>query len=141
MFRRIGLFCILFLLSGAVLVQGQTPDLALKYFEHGSKHYRQGDFDRAIEDFSKAIEISSRPAGSKLSSKIAPVPANAFAAPGDEAGEIYVIDPFTAHALICRSLAFIQKRDFDHAVADLDRAIAINPAIAEAYLDRGGARA
>ena len=49
MFRRIGLFCILFLLSGAVLVQGQTPDLALKYFEHGSKHYRQGDFDRAIE--------------------------------------------------------------------------------------------
>ncbi len=59
MFSRIGLFCISVLLSGAVLAQSQTPDAARNYFEHGTKHYKQGDFDRAIEDFSKAIEISS----------------------------------------------------------------------------------
>jgi len=139
-FSRIGLFCISVLLSGAVLAQSQTPDAARNYFEHGTKHYKQGDFDRAIEDFSKAIEISSYLTVSNRGSKIASGRANAFAASSDEAGEIRVINPFTAQALISRSLAFLQKRDFDHALADLNRAIEINPGIAAAYVDRGGAR-
>ena len=103
MFRQICFLCVLILLSGAAFAQIQTPDSAINYFERGTKKYNQGDVDGAIKDFSQAIEISSHPAFSKPHSNRSPG-ANAFSDSVDEAANINIIDPFTAHALTSRGL-------------------------------------
>jgi len=140
MFGRVCLTCIVFLFSGAALTQSQTPNSAINYFEHGNKKYDRGDLDGAITDFTRAIEISSHPAFSKLDRNRLAAGGNAFSDSDDPAGNVNVIDPFTAQALISRGLAFLKKGDVDHALADFDHAIRINPGFAEAYVDRGGVR-
>src|SRR5215472_13174273 len=41
--------------------KAQSRNAAQDYFDRGRQHYERGDFDRAIADFTRAIEISSVP--------------------------------------------------------------------------------
>ena len=136
MFQRNFFLLVIFLISSGLAMQAQTPDSAINYYEHGTKKFGKGDLDGAIEDFTRAIEISSRLGSDRLARKLVSG-ATGFAASADEANEVTVIDPFTAKAFIGRGLARYKKGDIDEAIADWDRAIRINPGRAEAYLDRG----
>src|SRR6476646_7041008 len=84
MSRRISLSCILFLLSTAGLAQGQPSNSANKYFEQGTRESNQGDFDRAIADFTKAIEISSQPMHHKQDNDTMRTATNSFSNFKDE---------------------------------------------------------
>jgi tetratricopeptide (TPR) repeat protein len=142
MLQRISLFLALLILFSAALVHAQTPASASTYFDHGTMRFRKGDLDGAIEDFTKAIEISSRLGPTKLVRGNSVRGASGFSDSDSigAASSITVIDPLTANALTSRGLARYEKGDIDGAVADWERAIRINPGLAAAYLDRGCAR-
>src|SRR5260370_35845893 len=140
MLKRILLSLVIFPLCGYVLVQAQTPSLAIDHYEHGAKRFQTGDLDGAIEEFTKAISISSHPDSSQLTRSNVPPGANGFAASDSEAREITLIDPFTAKAYTNRGTARYKKGDIDGAIRDYELAIQVNPGLAEAHLNDGTAR-
>src|SRR5215813_6424668 len=112
----------------------QEPRAASDYFKRGVSLYRKGDFEGAIADFTKAIEISSRldnhGRGDDWSRKTGA--ASNF-------DKVRVLDPLAADAYANRGLARYRLCDYDGAIADCDRAIAINPHLFDAYNNRGNA--
>ncbi|PYS44309.1 MAG: hypothetical protein DMF71_04085, partial [Acidobacteria bacterium] len=80
-----------------VVGHAQTPDSAKKYFQEGLKNFARGNLELVFEDYSRAIELSSRLGSSKPAATDLLNTANPFdsAGPSDR---ITVIDPFTAIA-------------------------------------------
>ncbi len=88
-----------------------TPE---EYYQRALARGRKGDYDGAIADFTKAIELSGADS------------------------------PKAALAYVNRGAAHGMKDDYDGAIADCDKAIALwetdNPEAAKAYVNRGFAR-
>src|SRR6476469_3028605 len=115
---------------GAVLlaqlsVLAQTPRNAVNHSRDGARKVGNGDLDGAIDEYSRAITISSR-----LNSN----------SESDEASNVTVINPFTAYAYTNRGVARYRKGDYDGAIRDFDAALRIKPGLAFAYLNRAAAR-
>src|SRR6185436_20753747 len=79
----------------------QTPNSAIDRYRDGARKVGKGDLDGAIEEYSRAIAISSRFGNSDTASA--------------EANNIKVIDPFTANAYTNRGVARYKKGDFKGA--------------------------
>src|SRR5436190_1198617 len=137
-YRPILLAFAVILISSNVLVCAQTPDAAIYSYQRGTKKLEQGDLEGAIEQYTRAIEISSHLISTKRA-RGAWENANKFDS-AVESDRLTVIDPFTARAYTNRGVARYHQDDFDGAVGDFDRAIRINPGLAEAYVNRGAAR-
>src|SRR5260370_15968465 len=118
-------------LCGNGFVSAQTPQRAIDYYSHGTTKCKSGELDEAIEDFTRAIQISSH---------LTPAPHRLNAFTDADADKITVIDPFTADAYSNRGYVRYEKGDIDGAIADYDQALRINPGLARTYLDRGVAR-
>jgi tetratricopeptide (TPR) repeat protein len=98
----------------------------VSHYRDGDKKVGKGDLDGAIEEYSRAIAISSR--------------LNSSDSETDETSNITVIDPFTANAYTNRGVARYRKGDFEGAKADFDAALRIRPGLAYAYLNRAATR-
>ena len=112
-------------------------DLAISYYNRGIFWYDKDESDKAIADYTKAIELSPDYA-SAFNNR-----GNAYAAKGDldraiadydRAIEIDAKDPFRWNN---RGLAWKRKGDFDRAIADFDQAIRADPGYTAAYTNRG----
>ena len=117
----------------------QGHNLAISYYNRGIFHYDQDELDKAIADYSKALELSPNYA-SAFNNR-----GNAHSAKGDldlaiadydRAIEIDGKDPFRWNN---RGLVWKRKGDFDRAIADFDQAIKIDPGYTVAYTNRGEA--
>src|SRR2546423_4277007 len=93
--------------------QTQTPEAALNLFQNAVKKTKNGDLDGAIEDYTRAINLSSRFETRKDSSNGS---GNSFAAGDNSSEEITVVDPFTANAYTNRGLARYRKGDYAGAI-------------------------
>ena len=136
--RRFALFLSIFALTLSIHVSApaQTPEAAVNNFKNALKKAGNGDLDGAIEDYTRAIALSSRVETAKTSSSRT---GNSFTAGGGDASpasDIVVVDPFIANAYSNRGLARYQKGDLEGAMADLNQAIRIRPTLAVAYLNR-----
>ena len=128
---------LLAIISLSFSIMGQNLRQANDLNKKGLRLYENGDYDAAIENFTRSIELSSRLGSSKTSLKN-----NAFPQTGSDAAEshqITVIDPRTAAAYVNRGNAYFAEHEIDRAIADYDRAIAVSPGLAEAYITRGSA--
>jgi tetratricopeptide (TPR) repeat protein len=112
-------------------------ELAITHYNRGTFWYEKDDNDKAIADYSKAIEISPSYA-SAFNNR-----GNAWSAKGDldraiadydRAIEIDPKDPFRWNN---RGLAWKRKGDHDRALADFDQAIKVDPGYTAAYANRG----
>src|SRR5215207_1125851 len=118
-----------FVISTVTTVHAQTPDAAINHFKTGMKKAQQGDLDGAIEEYSRAISLSSRLQTRKQPARHS---GNSFtgADPFEVSNDnIRVIDPFTANAYNNRGLARYQKGDYQGAISDFNEAIRIRPAL------------
>src|SRR5215510_8402916 len=110
----------------ASIAEGQSPPDAVEAYNRGAACYKKGDIDGAIAEFTRSIEISSRPG----------IP-RGNAAAAFHLDRVKVLDPLTAEAYTSRGLMRFLKRDFDGAIDDCTHALKINPRLAEAYNHRG----
>src|SRR5690349_7561440 len=123
-------------LSTLISAQAQTPAADIDHFKNGIKKTSQGDLDGAIEDYSRAIALSSH----LNSSRKGRASASSFADSSDAAtDDVRVIDPFTANVYSNRGLVRYQKGDYPGAIDDFTAAIRIRPGLEIAYLNRAAA--
>src|SRR5262245_54226126 len=127
------------MLSTGVLV-AQTPSSAISHFKAGIKENKKNNFDRAIEEFTLAIEISSHPWQRRERVRSSHFAAEAELDSTEETKSITVLDKFTAVAYAARCYARCHKGDFAGAIADCDQAVRITPGLAQGYQNRGVAR-
>jgi len=124
------LFCVL-------PVHGQTPTTAADYYNRGNLRAQQSDYDGAISDYTRAIEIDPRNVDAYTNR------GNSRATKHDLDGAIsdytnaIEINSRFAPAYYNRGLAREGKNDSDGAIADFTKAIEIDPRYAKAYTHRG----
>src|SRR5262245_52626276 len=99
----------------AVFSQTRTPESAINHFRNAEKKIDNGDLDGAIEEYSKAIRLSSHLDGFNSSSRRL---GNSFTDTDDSTETITVIDPFTANAYNNRCLVRFKKHDLRGAIED-----------------------
>jgi tetratricopeptide (TPR) repeat protein len=125
----------------ALIEDGKVPAAELFHpvNSRGVAWYEKGDFDRAIADFSAAVELNPKYADGFYNRGIA------WSAKGDLARAIadfsaaIRIEPRHARAFNNRGDLLDRTGAFDRAIADYDAAIRIKPDYAVAYLNRGNA--
>src|SRR5262245_18832067 len=109
----------------------QAPRAAHDHFNRGSSLYNKGDFEGALADFTKAIEISSRldnrGRADEWKNK------TGFGGAASNFDNVKVLDPLTALAYANRGLARYRLGDYEGAIADCNRALAINPRLSDGY--------
>ena len=107
------------------------------YYKRGNAYSHKGEYDRAIEDFGKAIALNPKYAKAYINR------GNAYYHKGeyDRATKDYdkaiALDPKYALAYYNRGTAYSHKGEYDRAIKNYDKAIALNPKYAKAYYSRG----
>jgi tetratricopeptide (TPR) repeat protein len=124
----ISIIIIPILLSCASPQQKQNePGNAQFYFDRGSAYGQKGQYDRAISDFNKALEINPGYAEAYNNRGVA----YGFKGQHDKAISDYSkaieIDPEGVKAYHNRAWQYTLKGQFDQAISDLKKALEINP--------------
>src|SRR6266478_9394407 len=132
---------------GAVTI-AQTPSRAIDLYKQGALKLDKGELDVAIDDFTRAIELSSRLGSTKRAThstnwKEFAASSAAKSAIGDSTGALadteraLSLDKNLASAYNNRANLRYEKGDLDGALDDLDRAIELDPKIPQTYYNRG----
>ena len=118
---------------------GQSRREAKEELDKGLQRMAKGNFDGAIESFTRAIELGSHQEARGQSGESGKLNLTMTDNVSTSEG-IVLIDPLTSVAYSNRAAARARKGDLDGALADCDHAIAINPGLADAYQNRGWIR-
>lgn len=120
-----------------VLATNIFPQASLKaseLTEKAIKQYEEGDLDSALENFTRAIELSSRPRPPRSARS------NLIGEPAKDAelrARITFYDPVTATAFLNRAHVHLSRAKIELAIADYSESIKIRPGSAEAFAYRG----
>ena len=110
---------------------------AKAYLGRGLAYSRQGDFDRAIADYTQAIQLDLSNADAYFKR------AWACGKRGDhdkaitDCTEAIRLDPHNAQAYCWRGAGLVDKGRYDQAIADLTHAIRLDPSLAWSFVFRG----
>ncbi len=102
-----------------VYAQAQSTRTAHDYFKRGAARHVQQDFDGAISDFTRVIDIISRP-GKNYHPPGNNSKDDAGAVAAADLGQVRVVDQRAAPAYAHRGLARLAKGDVEEAIIDFD---------------------
>jgi tetratricopeptide (TPR) repeat protein len=136
---------VLIIVIVAGCAETQRPSLEPEsHFERALAYHGNGQYDRAISDYNKAIRIDPRHAAAYYHR------GHAYADKGQydydraisDFSKAIKINPKYATAYYNRGLAYAQaKGEYDRAISDYSKAIELSPKLAAAYYHRGVAYA
>jgi len=110
------------------------------YNNRGNALHHLGDQERAIEDFSRAIEINPLFAAAYNGRGLSYNSMGNFTRALEDFGKALEINPLYAEVYNSRGLVHNRMSNYRAAIEDFDRAIRINPGLAAVYNNRGNAR-
>lgn len=115
------------------------PDEPLAWQTRGMIYAEQGDFERALADYERALEFDAQTTSIHINR------AGAYFRMGDyeralaEYDRALELDPEDDNNFVRRGNVYLRMSDYERAIFELDRAIEINPDNDRAYLTRGNA--
>jgi tetratricopeptide (TPR) repeat protein len=126
----------------AVIEAGGAPDLTVAVARRyrGFGHQLNGDFDRAIADYTESIKLDPKQARTFSNRGWAYIEKRQYDPAITDLDEAVRLDPKLAAARSNRGWALVAKRDYDRALADLNEAIRLDPKFVPAINLRGWAR-
>ena len=107
------------------------------YFNLGTEHLQQGEYDQAISDYNKALEITPKYAEAYLNRGIAYRNKGQHDQALSDYGKVLQIDPKDARAYCNRGNAHLEKGRYDKAISDYSKALEINSKDAQVFYNRG----
>jgi tetratricopeptide (TPR) repeat protein len=102
----------------------------------GFTHCEIGQYEEAISEFNKAIEINPRLAQAYNNRGVAYLYKAQYDQAISDLSKAIEIDPLLAQAYNNRGWAYIKKWQYDYAISDFNKTIEINPRFVEAYYYR-----
>ena len=112
-------------------------DKAFAYYNRGLAYYYKGDFDRAIEDFNKALELDPNYIGAHYNRGLAYYYKGDFDRAIEDFNKALELDPNYIGTYYNRGLAYYYKGDFDRAIEDFNKALELDPNYIGIYYNRG----
>ncbi len=107
--------------------------------DKGTAHLEKGEYDQAISEFNKALEINPRDANAYFNRGLAYHNKGQYDQAISDYTKALEINPGFAEAYNNRGFTCGLKGQFDQAISDLNKALEINPSFALAYNNRGWA--
>jgi Tfp pilus assembly protein PilF len=107
------------------------------YLNRGLDYVYKGQYDQAISDLSKAIEIDPRFARAYDIRSITYMSKSQWDQAMSDCNKALEINPRSASAHHSRGRVYMGKGEYEQAIPDFTKAIEINPNFALAYYNRG----
>ena len=109
------------------------------YYYRGFAHSKNDEFDLAIEDYNKTIELDPKYAQAYNNRGLAYYNKNKLDLAIKDYNKAIKLNPKYAYAYINRGNAYRKKGELDTAIKDHNKAIELNPNDADTYYNRGNA--
>ena len=109
------------------------------HYDRGEAYYLDGEYDQAVAELTKAIEIDPRDARAYITRGMAYNDKDESDLAIADFTKVIEIKPTDARAYVYRGMAYKNKGEYDLAVADYSKAIEIDPMVTDAYRGRAGA--
>ena len=110
---------------------------AQTHFMAGARFYREGEFQKAVEEYTAILELEPGNTKAYGNRGLAYTQLGEIALAIDDFSRLIEIDPEDAKAYYNRSTRYGQLEDFDRAIRDYDSSIELDPGYAAAYFARG----
>ena len=107
------------------------------HIEKGVAHYESKEYDQAIAEYSKAIEINPNYADAYYNRGLVYDDLKEYSQAIADYSKAIEINPNYADAYYNRGLIHYNLKEYDQAIADYSQAIEINPNYANAHYNRG----
>ncbi len=117
----------------------QEPRSPTDYITRGNVHLDAASLDRAIADYSKAIELDPQSSIAYNNRGVAHALAGEPESAIGDYDQAAAIDPNNACAHLNRGDAYRERGDRERAIADYSKAIELDPDCAQAYCERAEA--
>ena len=118
--RTIAIAAALSLLAlGSPLITGCTNPLGIHYFNQGVEKYNAGNYQGAIDDYTKSIEMNSQNADAYYNRGIAKYDSEDYQGAIDDYTKAIEIDPEYTSAYDNRGIPDRIEKDYQGAIADL----------------------
>jgi lipoprotein NlpI len=111
--------------------------LVAAYVGRGNRYAREGDYDRAIADYTKAIHLDPKLDYTFSRRGLAYAQRKEHDRAIADYSQAIRLNPNRAPAYLRRGYAYHSKGDYDRAITDYDEAIRISPHYTSAYHNRG----
>ena len=122
--------------AAALPAFAQGPSSSTDYINRGNAHLDAACLDRAIADYSKAIELDPQSSVAYNNRGVAHALAGEPESAIGDYDQAAAIDPNNACAHLNRGDAHRERGDCERAIADYSKAIDLDPSCAEAYCER-----
>jgi tetratricopeptide (TPR) repeat protein len=117
--------------------KASNPKSAQAYNDRGLTYRRKGEYDKAIADYDKAIQLNPKFAMAYSNRGTAYRQKHNYDKAIADCDQAIRLDPAFVAAYNNRGLTYGNKGDYDKAIADYDEAIRLDPKFALAYHNRG----
>ncbi|MGC2063254.1 MAG: tetratricopeptide repeat protein, partial [Thermodesulfovibrionales bacterium] len=119
------------------VIEREPEKVPFAYANRGLAFDRAGQYNRAIEDYDKAITLKPSDFEAYNNRGMAYQKIDQFAMAIEDFGATIAANPAFYQAYYNRAIVFEKMSRYDKAVEDYDRTIALNPSYTEAYNNRG----
>ncbi|NQT03647.1 MAG: tetratricopeptide repeat protein [Planctomycetes bacterium] len=116
----------------------EEPIDPVAYFDRGFKWQKKGDYDRAVDDYTTAIEIAGTYPVAYVNRGLCWQMKHDIDRAIDDYNKALEIDPHLALAYVNRGVCWQKHGDYNRAITDFDKALEIDPHHAGAYYNRAG---